>query len=168
MAEPTSRCATKYSHQLKGSGNVHSVPIRLTRQIHQPPAHHAVDGGIGSGIDDLGQRLALGGVEDRGVARRFAVQQPIRAVRVEGQDRLDEIATKQVAGTPIEVWWQDEARIGQKNKITRRWARRGTRPSAPHDQRTKLAYLFGAICPALGKGAGLVLPFCNTAAMPCT
>jgi transposase len=29
------------------------------------------------------------------------------------------------------VWFQDEARIGQKNKITRRWARRGTRPSRP-------------------------------------
>ncbi len=29
-------------------------------------------------------------------------------------------------GTPIEVWFEDEARIGQKNKITRRWARRGT------------------------------------------
>ncbi len=24
------------------------------------------------------------------------------------------------AGVEIEVWWQDEARIGQKNKITRR------------------------------------------------
>ncbi|ACP22253.1 hypothetical protein NGR_b07950 (plasmid) [Sinorhizobium fredii NGR234] len=33
----------------------------------------------------------------------------------------------------IEVWFQDEARIGQKNKITRRWAKRGSRPSAPHD-----------------------------------
>jgi hypothetical protein len=33
----------------------------------------------------------------------------------------------------IELWFQDEARIGQKNKITRRWARRGTRPRAPHD-----------------------------------
>ena len=41
----------------------------------------------------------------------------------------------------------DEARIGQKNKITRRWAKRGTRPSAPHDQRTKSAYIFGAISP---------------------
>ncbi|BAE49213.1 Hypothetical 155 kDa protein Y4PE/Y4SA [Paramagnetospirillum magneticum AMB-1] len=37
--------------------------------------------------------------------------------------------------------------------------------SAPKDQRTKSVYLFGAICPALGKGAGLVLPLCNTAAM---
>jgi len=68
-------------------------------------------------------------------------------------------------GTPIEIWFQDEARIGQKNKITRRWARRGTWPSAPKDQRAKSAYIFGAICPEHGKGAGLVLPFCNTQTM---
>lgn len=55
--------------------------------------------------------------------------------------------------------------MGQKNKITRRWAPRGTRPSAPHDQRTKSAYIFGAICPKKGKGAGLVMPWCDTAAM---
>ena len=33
------------------------------------------------------------------------------------------------------------------------------------DQRTKSAYIFGAICPARGVGAGLVLPRCNTQAM---
>ena len=60
---------------------------------------------------------------------------------------------------------QDEARIGRKNKPTRRWARRGTRPRAPHDQRTAWADLFGAFCPAEGKGAGLVMPFCDTEAM---
>jgi len=40
-----------------------------------------------------------------------------------------------------------------------------TRPSAPRDQRTASAYIFGAICPAEGKGAGLVLPSCNCEAM---
>jgi hypothetical protein len=78
---------------------------------------------------------------------------------------LDEIAERDAAGKPIEIWFQDEARIGQKNKITRRWARQGTRPAAPHDQRTRSAYIFGAICPAQGRAAGLVLPRCNTAAM---
>jgi transposase len=68
-------------------------------------------------------------------------------------------------GKRIELWFQDEARIGQKNKLTRRWARRGTRPRAPHDQRTAWAYVFGAICPAEGKGAGIVMPFCDTPAM---
>jgi len=65
----------------------------------------------------------------------------------------------------IEIWFADEARIGQKNKITRRWAKRGTRPSAPHDQRTVSTYIFGAICPKEGKGAALVLPACNSEAM---
>jgi transposase len=76
-----------------------------------------------------------------------------------------EIQAERAGGKRIELWFQDEARIGQKNKITRRWARRGTRPRAPHDQRTKWAYIFGAICPAEGKGAGLVMPWCDTEAM---
>src|SRR6202040_4441384 len=65
----------------------------------------------------------------------------------------------------IEIWFGDEASIGQKNKITRRWAKRGTRPSAPSDQRTASAYIFGAICPKHGKGAALIMPRCNTEAM---
>ena len=68
-------------------------------------------------------------------------------------------------GTRIELWWQDEARIGQQTKLTRRWARRGTRPSAPKDQRRSSAWLFGAICPAEGKAAGIVMPRCNSEAM---
>jgi hypothetical protein len=78
---------------------------------------------------------------------------------------VEEIAAKDARGKRIEIWWQDEARVGQKNKITRLWAERGTRPSAPLDQRTASAYIFGAICPAEGKGAGLVLPCCNSEAM---
>jgi hypothetical protein len=65
----------------------------------------------------------------------------------------------------IEIWFADEARIGQKNKITRPWAKRGTRPSAPSDQRTASTYIFGAICPREGKAVGLILPKCNTEAM---
>ena len=65
----------------------------------------------------------------------------------------------------IEIWFQDEARLGQKNGCTRIWAKKGTRPRLPADQRYENAYLFGAICPRLGKGAALMLPFANTAAM---
>ena len=56
-------------------------------------------------------------------------------------------------------------RVGQKNKLTYRWARRGSRPRSAHDQRTQSTYLFGAVCPEHGTGAALVLPFCNTEAM---
>lgn len=47
----------------------------------------------------------------------------------------------------------------------RQWAKRGTRPCQPADQRYESAYLFGAICPARGTGAALVLPFADTDAM---
>ena len=76
-----------------------------------------------------------------------------------------EIAAGAARGKRVEIWFQDEARIGEKNKITRRWARRGTRPSAPHDQRIRSAYIFGAICPKFGKVAALVMPWCDTYAM---
>ena len=72
---------------------------------------------------------------------------------------------KGVGPGDVEVWFGDQARVGQKNKITRRWARRGTRPAAPRDQRTASAYIFGAVCPEAGKGAALVLPHCDTQAM---
>jgi hypothetical protein len=80
--------------------------------------------------------------------------------------RVAEIAEdKGIDPGDIEIRFADEARIGQKNKITWRWAKRGTRPSAPQDQRTASTCIFGAICPKDGKGAALVLPACNTQAM---
>ena len=79
---------------------------------------------------------------------------------------LDAIGRAQGVGRGgVEVWFADEARVGQKNKITRRWARRGTRPAAPQDQRTASTYIFGAICPNTGAAAGLILPWCNIEAM---
>lgn len=69
------------------------------------------------------------------------------------------------AGNPVEVWFQDEARVGQQGTLTRLWARRGSRPPAPKDRRYAWAYLFGAVCPARRVGAGLVLPHANADAM---
>jgi hypothetical protein len=79
---------------------------------------------------------------------------------------LEEIAReKGLRRDEIEVWYADQARVGQKNKRTRRWARRGTRPAAPHDHRTASTYIFGVICPMEGKAAGLILPHCDTEPM---
>jgi hypothetical protein len=67
-------------------------------------------------------------------------------------------------GRPVEIWFQDEARVGQQGTLTRVWARRGTRPRAPRDRRYAWAYLFGAGCPERAVGAGLVLPYAGPAA----
>ena len=75
------------------------------------------------------------------------------------------ITAKLAPKTPVEICFHDDMRLGQKNPRTRRWARRGTRPRALADLRTKSAYLFGAICPKRGTGAALVMPSANTEAM---
>ncbi len=69
------------------------------------------------------------------------------------------------AGTPIEVWFQDEARVGQQGTLTYVWAETGSRPRALKDLRYEWAYLFGAVCAERGVGAALVLPRANTHAM---
>jgi transposase len=56
-------------------------------------------------------------------------------------------------------------RLGQKNGLVRQWARRGSRPRQPADQRYESTYIFGAVCPARDTGAALVLPVANTATM---
>ena len=56
-------------------------------------------------------------------------------------------------------------RLGQKNGLVRQWARKGSRPRQPADQRYEDASLFGAVCPARGVGAGLAMPFADTEAM---
>jgi hypothetical protein len=55
-----------------------------------------------------------------------------------------------------------KVRIGSGRSL---WARRGTRPIQPADQRYESAYLSGAICPARGVGAALATPFADTDAM---
>jgi hypothetical protein len=62
-------------------------------------------------------------------------------------------------GTPIEIWFQEEARIGQKNGLVYQWAEPGSRPRQARDQRYEYClYLSGAIGPARDVGAALILP----------
>lgn len=56
----------------------------------------------------------------------------------------------------IEVWLQDEARVGQHGTLTRIWADTGTRPRVLQDFRFASAYIFGAICPAKQKASALI------------
>jgi hypothetical protein len=66
---------------------------------------------------------------------------------------------------PLEIWFQDEARVGQKGWLPYIWAPVGSRPPAVRDNRHDSVYLFGAICPDRGVGAALIMPAANTEAM---
>lgn len=65
----------------------------------------------------------------------------------------------------VEIWFQDEMRIGQRSTLTRIWARKGTRPRVVRQQQSESAYIFGAVCPEQDASVGLVLPHADTQAM---
>ena len=94
----------------------------------------------------VGRELkALGFAKISARPRHYAQNElAVEAFKKNFPAELAKIRARLPKGVEIELWWQDEARIGQKNKLTRRWARRGTRPRAPRDQRTEWAYIFGA------------------------
>ena len=66
-------------------------------------------------------------------------------------------------GKPVEIWFQDEARVGQQRDPplgqARRPSARAARPAL------QLGDPFGAVCPARGIGSALVLPAVNIEAM---
>ena len=65
----------------------------------------------------------------------------------------------------IEVWWQDESRVGQQGSLSRVWASKGTRPRVVRQKQFLNTYIFGACCPAKDKGCALILPECHTGMM---
>ncbi len=69
------------------------------------------------------------------------------------------------AASRVEVWFQDEARVGQKGSLSYVWAPVGSRPPMVRDNRHDNAYLFGAICPARGVGAAVITPTASTECM---
>jgi transposase len=61
----------------------------------------------------------------------------------------------------VEVWFEDEARFGQKGTLTTVWAEKGTRPSAPKQTAYANLHVLSAVCPASGQAEGLVAPVLN-------
>ena len=69
------------------------------------------------------------------------------------------------AGKAIEIWFQDEARVGQQGTLEFIWAPIGSRPLAVRDNRRDSAYLFGALCADRAVGAAIIMPAVNREAM---
>lgn len=64
----------------------------------------------------------------------------------------------EVSLSEVDVWFQDEARLGQQGTVTRVWARKGTRPRVVRQRQYESAYLFGAVCPERDEAVALILP----------
>src|SRR5271166_3638276 len=65
----------------------------------------------------------------------------------------------------LRLFFQDEARIGQKGRVCHIWWKRGERPRGLCDRRFTFAYIFAAVEPATDNAFALVMPYADTAAM---
>ncbi len=65
----------------------------------------------------------------------------------------------------VDIWQQDESRVGQQGSVTRIWAKKGTRPHKVRQQQFIATYIYGAVCAKTGEAFGLVLPYTNTGSM---
>lgn len=61
-------------------------------------------------------------------------------------------------GWRLQVWFQDEARIGNKGRVCHRWWPRGERAPGRCERGYQSVYLFAAVRPATGEDFTLVLP----------
>lgn len=65
----------------------------------------------------------------------------------------------------IQLWCQDEARVGQKGRGARVWFERGQRPAGVIDHRYASAWLHAAVRPGTDEAFALVMPEVSAAAM---
>lgn len=72
---------------------------------------------------------------------------------------------KEIDLTKVDVWSEDETRVGQQGSLTRIWAKRGTRPRKVLQQQFISTYIYGAACHATGESCALILPHANTESM---
>lgn len=78
---------------------------------------------------------------------------------------LSKLLPEHVQASDLEIWSQDEIRIGQQGSSCRIWAKRGSRPRKVKQRQFLSTYIYGAVNHHTGQSCALVLPYANTIAM---
>ncbi len=118
---------------------------------------------------ESGARMVL-----RRAGFRFLTGRPIHPKANTGRQRAfvagfgalltSKLRPEALAG-PVEIWFQDEARVGQRGMTTRVWANGKQRPRIVRDHRYGCVWLFGATCAERGVGIAHVTERANTTSM---
>src|SRR5205085_12352989 len=68
-------------------------------------------------------------------------------------------------GKHLQLWFHDEARVGNKGRVCHRWWLKGERAPGLAQQGYQWSYIFSAVRPATGEDFTLVLPVVSAAVM---
>lgn len=66
---------------------------------------------------------------------------------------------------PIKLFFQDEARFGRINNLTRCWVPKTERAEIERQLIREYTYAYTAVCPQTGEAYSIISPFNNTSAM---
>ena len=69
---------------------------------------------------------------------------------------LTKLLPKNIDRCKVDIWSQDETRVGQQGGLTRIWAKRGTRPRKVRQQQFISTYIYGAACHDTGESFALI------------
>ncbi|MBM2820218.1 MAG: hypothetical protein HW410_1901 [Nitrosarchaeum sp.] len=116
-----------------------------------------------SGVYTLLDRINIVWISGRSKHPKHS-QDAIDAFKETFPEEVEKIKDK-IDSIKIEVWWQDESRIGQQGSLSRVWAQKGTRPRVVRQKQFLSTYIFGAVCPEKDKGCAMILPECNSGMM---
>ena len=65
----------------------------------------------------------------------------------------------------MEIFFEDEARVGQQGTLTRIWTKKGTRTRLTRQGQFLYAYIWGFVCPQRDLGFSYIFPSCDTEIM---
>lgn len=116
-----------------------------------------------SGTYTLLDRLNIVWISGRSKHPKFS-QEAIDQFKEFFPEEVQKIKEK-INSDKIEVWWQDECRVGQQGSLSRTWATKGTRPRVVRQKQFLSTYIFGAVCPDRDIGCALILPQTNAGMM---
>jgi transposase len=77
----------------------------------------------------------------------------------------DEVANalpKDVSIEQVEVYFEDEARVGQQGTLTRVWTKKGTRTRLLKQGQFLYTYIWAIVCPERDLGLAYIFPSCDT------
>lgn len=88
-----------------------------------------------------------------------------KLLKNEFRERVREVIPGEISLEQVQVWFQDETRIGQQGSLSRLWAQKGTRPRVVRQQQFMYQYIYGAVCPTEKIAAAIVAPHTTASTM---
>jgi transposase len=79
--------------------------------------------------------------------------------------KVESVLPKGFDVSKVDIWFEDESRVGQKGTLIRISAKKGKRPRVVRQQQYTNTYIIGSVCHGQNITEAIISPHCNSDAM---